>query len=286
MVIGSLGYVVNDALIRLATDRGLDVYQALCLRSAAMTVVFAAVTRSRRERITVDALRGPLALRVGAELIATALFFAAIVRLDFANAQTILLVVPFAVTLFAAILLGEQVTALRYAVVAAGFVGVLLVVQPTTDAFSPWSLAALGAAGCLTVREFATRRVDDSIPASTVALVTAASLSLFMGTFGLFTGWSPITGEILVILLAASACLVVGYVFTIQTVRVGDLSVSSPFRYTTLLGAVVLGIIVFDEIPDGLTIAGCLVILVAGLVSIRLEQTAPPRAETAAAAER
>lgn len=273
MVIGSLGYVVNDALIRSATDRGLDVYQALCLRSIAMTVVFAAVTRARRERITMEQVRGPLAARVGAELVATALFFAAIVRLDFANAQTILLVVPFAVTLVAAIVLRERVTPLRYVVVAAGFVGVLLVVQPTTDAFSPWSIAALGAAAFLTVREFATRRVPSAVPASTIALVTAGSLAVFMGSFGFFTGWGPITAETVVILLAATACLVVGYVFTIQTVRVGDLSVSSPFRYTTLIGAVVLGVAVFDETPDAWTLIGCGVILLAGLASIRLERS-------------
>lgn len=50
MVIGSLGYVVNDALIRVATDEGLDVYQALCLRGIGMTVLFAGFARAAESR--------------------------------------------------------------------------------------------------------------------------------------------------------------------------------------------------------------------------------------------
>jgi drug/metabolite transporter (DMT)-like permease len=64
-------------------------------------------------------------------------------------------------------------------------------------------------------------------------------------------------------------------VFTIQTVRVGDLSVSAPFRYTTLVGSVVIGLVVFDEVPDALTVIGCAVILGAGLYAIHLERQRP-----------
>ncbi len=274
MVVGSLGYVTNDALIRVATDEGLGVYQALCLRNIAMTVLFAALMRARRETISLRSVSRPVLGRVGAELVATALFFAAIVHLEFANAQTILLIVPFAVTLAAGTIGDETVTAAQYATVAAGFVGVLLVVQPGSGAFSPWSLAVVAAAASLTFREFATRQVDSSIPAAFVALVTAAAIAVMTGLLAVFTGWSPITGRAAIVVLLACLCLIVGYVFTIQTVRVGDLSVSAPFRYTTLLGAVVLGFAFFDEIPDSVTIAGCTVIVFSGMVAIRLEQRA------------
>lgn len=272
MVIGSLGYVTNDALIRVATDDGLDVYQALCLRNIAMTVLFAGLMRARREPIARHRFTRPVLGRVAAEVVATALFFAAIVHLEFANAQTILLIVPFAVTLVAGTVGGETVGPARYATVAAGFVGVLFVVQPGTGAFSPWSLAVVAAAASLTFREFATRRVDDSIPASFVAFVTAAAIALMTGALAVFTGWNPITGRAAIVVAVACLCLVVGYVFTIQTVRVGELSVSAPFRYTTLLGAVVLGYVFFDEIPNALTIAGCTIIVVSGITAIQLER--------------
>ncbi len=272
MVIGSLGYVVNDALVRVATEDGVDVYQAVCLRGITMAVLFAGISRARGEWITREQLTRPLLTRVAAELVATSLFFGALVHLDFANAQTILLLVPFAVTLVAALVLREAVTARHYAAVVAGFVGVLLVVQPATDGFSLWSIAVVGSAAGMTVREFATRRVPSTVPASSIALVTAGSLTVLTGVIAMFTGWNAITLKAALLILLASMCLIVGYVFTIQTVRVGDLSVSAPFRYAALIGAVVIGSLFFDEIPNALTITGCSVILLAGLYAISLER--------------
>jgi len=274
MVIGSLGYVVNDALIRAATDEGLDVYQSLFLRAVAMSVVFAAAGAARGERLTRRQLRRPLVVRVGAELAATALFFGALVNLEFANAQTILMLVPFAVTVVAALHLGEPVSTKQYITVVVGFVGVLLVVRPATGSFSWWSLAVVASAGFMVVREIATRRVDRDTPAVPIALLTAIGLTVLTGTISLFTGWGAITTTGALFVGLACCCLVVGYVFTIETVRVGDLSVSAPFRYTTLVGAVVIGSIFFDESFDAFAVIGCIAIIVAGVYSVRLDRRA------------
>jgi drug/metabolite transporter (DMT)-like permease len=280
MAIGSLGYVVNDALIRAATDEGLDVYQALFLRAVAMSTLFAAAGELRGQRLTIERLRRPLVIRVLAELGATALFFAALVRMPFGNAQTILMLVPFAVTVVAAVHLGERVSTQQYAAVMIGFVGVLVVVRPATDSFSWWSLAVVASAALMVVRELATRQVDRRTPALPIALLTALGLSGLTGVISIFTGWGDPTRQSLVLVGFACICLVVGYVFTIETVRVGDLSVSAPFRYTTLVGAVVIGAAFFDEVPDLVTLAGCLLIVLAGVASIRLERRtrtlAPP----------
>lgn len=273
MVIGALGYVVNDAFVRMATDEGLDVYQTLFVRGVLMSAVFLAASAVRGESLTRDHLRGPLLRRVAAEVGGTALFFAALVRMEFANAQTILMLVPFAVTLIAAVRLNEPVGATRYAIVVAGFVGVLIVVRPAGDGFTGWSLVVAASAGFLVVREFATRRIDPSISALPVATLTAISITAMMGLISAFTGWGRITATSALLVVLACACLIVGYVFTIQTVRVGDLSVSAPFRYTTLVGAVVLGRIAFDERIDAWTLVGCGVIIVAGIVSTRADRT-------------
>ena len=272
MAIGSLGYVVNDALIRAATDEGLGVYQALFFRGAAMATLFAAAGEVRGQRLTRGHIGRPLVVRMFAELGATALFFAALVRMPFANAQTILMLVPFAVTVVAAVHLGERVSAPQYAAVIAGFAGVLIVVRPATGSFSWWSLAVAASAALMVVRELATRRVDRTTPALPIALLTAVGLTVLTGIISIFTGWGDATGHGILLVAFACLCLVVGYVFTIETVRVGDLSVSAPFRYTTLVGAVVIGAAFFDEVPDVITLAGCLVIVLAGVVSIRLER--------------
>ena len=74
------------------------------------------------------------------------MFFAGIIRLEFANAQTILMLVPFAVTLVASRRLGEQVSAQRYGLIALGSIGVVAVVRPTPGDFSPWALLVVVAA--------------------------------------------------------------------------------------------------------------------------------------------
>lgn len=272
MVIGSLGYVINDALVRAASEEGLDVYQALFLRGLAMAAIFAVICTKRDEHVTRQQLQRPLVARVLAEVVASAFFFAAIVQIDFANAQTIQSLVPFVVTLVAASYLREHVSGGQYIAVAVGFIGVVIVARPATDAFSFWALMAVASAAFQVVREFATRRVPAETSAFGIALLTALGVSALTGIISIFTGWGDITVRGLLYLGAAVVFLVIGYVFTIQTVRVGDLSVSAPFRYTTLLGAVLIGALFFDESPDATTAIGCVTIVVAGLFAIRLER--------------
>lgn len=268
MALGSLAYVVNDGLVRVATEEGVDVYQALFLRGCGMIVIFAAASRLRNERLDRGSLTRPLVLRVVAEVVATATFFAAIIHLEFANAQTILMLVPFAVTVVAA-RMGEHVSRHRYLLVVVGFVGVIAVVRPTPDGFSPWALLVIAAAGALVVREFATRRVESDIAPLPIALLTSVAITTMMGAISIVTQWGAVTVRAAVVLLLACVCLVAGYLFVIETVRVGDLSVSAPFRYTSVVGAVVVGLAFFNETPGTLTIIGCILIVAAGVATTR-----------------
>lgn len=279
MTLGSLAYVVNDGLVRVATEEGLDVYQALFLRGCAMVVLFSAWVRTRGSSLRPQDLGRAAWLRVGAEVVATALFFAALVELEFANAQTILMLVPFAVTVAAALVFGESVSRPQYLLVAIGFVGVVAVVRPTPAGFSGWSLMVVASALALVVREVATRRVPTAVPPVPVALATAVAITAMTGLLSAFRGWGQLTAPATVALGLACLCLVAGYVLTIQSVRVGDLSVSAPFRYSSVVGAVAVGLVLFDETPDALTAVGCVLIVTAGVVAARLEGNGPTSAE-------
>lgn len=116
------------------------------------------------------------------------------------------------------------------------------------------------------------RRISDETPAALIAFITAVGVTGLTGAITVFTGWNTIITKAWLLTVLACGCLIIGYIFTIQTVRVGDLSASPPFRYTTLLGAVVLGYLLFDEIPDALTMVGCSIILLSGLYAIHLER--------------
>lgn len=280
MALGSLAYVLNDAVVRLATEEGLGVYQVLCMRGIAMAVLFAAVGRARGEQVQRAHLERPALLRVLAEMVSTCLFFAALVRMEFANAQAILQFVPLAVTLAAAFVLRESVGTRRYAAILVGFIGVLVVIRPATEGFNIWSLAVIGSVATMVLRELATRNVAATTPGLSIAFMTAVGNTLLTGAIAVFVGWSGVTGNGLLLILLASCLLFFGYVFTIQSVRIGDLSASAPFRYTVLLGAVVTGYLLFDEVPDAFTLIGSALILGAGLYAIALDRSSPTRGQT------
>lgn len=276
MTIGSLGYVVNDAFIRRITENGPGVYQVLLFRSLGLAAVFALAGLVRNEPLRRQHVSRPVLARVGAEMVASSLFFAAVIRLEFANAQAILQVVPFAVMLTAALVLKERVSRAQYTAILLGFVGVIIVVRPATSGFSGWSLVVLLSAAFMVVREFATRRVDRSIPVFSVALLTALGMAAVTGLLSLTESWREFSGESVLFLTAAIGSLTLGYFFTIETIRVGDLSVSAPFRYSILVGAVIAGYIMFDEVPDALTIIGSTIIVATGIYAIHLERTRRP----------
>lgn len=275
MTLGSLAYVLNDAAIRLATEEGLGVYQALCLRGAAMALVFGVVGRVRGEQTKRPHFERPLIVRVIAELVATALFFAGLVRMEFANAQAILQVAPLAVMLVAAFVLGEQVSKKRYVTILIGFLGVVVVIRPATSGFTVWSLVIVASVAAMVVRELATRDVRPDTPALSIAFITAVASSALMGVLAALSGWSPLTSKGLLFVSLAAGLLFFGYLFTIETVRIGDLSVSAPFRYTVLVGAVIAGYLVFGEALDVLSIVGMGLILVSGLYAVWLDRREP-----------
>lgn len=277
MAIGSLAYVTNDAAVRLATEEGLGVYQVLSLRGMAMVVLFAAVGHIRGEQPRRVHLEPALWARVTAEVVGTVFFFAALVRMEFANAQAILQIVPLLVTLAAATLLGEHVSRRRYATIVIGLVGVMVIIRPATDGFTAWSLVVVLSVIALVARELATRRVRVDTPALSIALLTAVANTILTGGISLVNGWSMPTNKGFVLIGVAAVLLFFGYLFTIQTVRVGELSVSAPFRYTILLGAIVSGSVLFNEPPDALTLIGAAVILGTGLYAISLDRSEASR---------
>ena len=79
-----------------------------------------------------------------------------------------------------------------------------------------------------------------------------------------FDVWRPVSGESLGTLAAAAVFLLFGYIFTVMTVRVGDISFSAPFRYTNLVWAILLGIVIFNHIPDSATLIGSSIVVATG----------------------
>ncbi len=86
------------------------------------------------------------------------------------------------------------------------------------------------------------------------------------------TGWVPMTLPQVGKVAAAGAFLIAGYICAVTAMRVGDVGVVAPFRYTSLLWAIVLGFAVFGDWPDGWTLLGASIVVGAGVFTLMRER--------------
>jgi drug/metabolite transporter (DMT)-like permease len=211
-------------------------------------------------------------VRIFFETIAAVAFLAALGQVPLANASAILQSLPLAVTLGAALFYKEPVGWRRWTAIGFGFLGVLVIIQPGPEGFTLASLyivlCVITAAG----RDLVTRRIDPGISSLTVTLFTAASISfaglLLIPAFG---GWQPMSGSALGRLAFASVFLFAGYQAIIMAMRTGEISFIAPFRYTSLLWAVLLGMLFFNETPDVWMVVGSAIVIGSGLYTFYRE---------------
>jgi drug/metabolite transporter (DMT)-like permease len=229
------------------------------------------------------ALHPTVALRAGAEALATVCFLLALAHLQLAEISAVLQALPLAVTMGAALVFGEEVRWRRWLAIAVGFAGVLIIVRPRAEGFNAYALVAPASVACCAVRDLATKRLPEHIPSLLVSTVTAAIVTvcgaLLVVPFG---GWRPVSGESLMLLAAAAVLLLVGYQFIIVAMRIAQISFIAPFRYTSLLWSITLGFLVFGDVPDGLMLLGAAIVVGTGLYALYRERVVG-RGEPAAA---
>ena len=275
MTLGMAGYVLNDSSIKLAAE-DVPLFQAVFIRGCVITLILGTAAAIRGELpLLFQRLSRPMLLRFAMETIGTVFFLLALTNLPLAGITAVLQIVPIAVTFAAARLLREPVSVHRVGAVIVGFGGVLLILRPWSEAFSPWFLAGLVAVALVVVRELATKDIASDVPSLVIALGTAISITTMGGLVSLVQGWGPAGPREVSILGLAGLFLTVGYMASIITVRTGDLSFSAPFRYTVMIFAIVLQIVVFDEVPDGATFVGSAIIVGAGLYAFTRERVRP-----------
>ena len=266
-------FTVNDAFIK-ATDGALPLAQLLVIRGTMAGIAFFALAIALRGlRFDLSPrVWGFLLLRCGAEVGAAYFFLTALLNMPFANVTAVLQALPLAVTLGAYLVFGEAFGWRRLLAIAIGFVGMLLIVRPGAEGFSSWSLYALIAVVFVTARDLVTRRMPKDVPSITVALYTSIAVTLSFAGLRLGQPWVPLTPDLWLLIGGSTVFIIGAYLFSIQTMRIGEVSFIAPFRYTSLLWATVLGWTVFGEWPDSLTILGAAIIVGAGLFTFYRER--------------
>ncbi|MAU53082.1 MAG: EamA family transporter [Roseovarius sp.] len=272
MVLAMAGFALEDMFIKRLTS-GLPVGQIVILLGLGGALVFGAITRAQGRRLwSRDLLARPVLLRNFGELTGTMGFVTAIALTPLSSASAILQATPLAVTLGAAVFLGEPVGWRRWSAILAGFAGVLMVIRPGLAGFEPASLFAVMAVVGLAIRDLATRAVPRAISSmqlSTYAFATLVPTGALLLPFGAAPAM-PEGAEIRALALAL-VCGLAAYYAIVAAMRVGEVAVVTPFRYTRLVFALIIGVAVFEERPDVWTLVGAGVIVASGLYTLMRE---------------
>ena len=265
-------FIVNDMLMKIAAET-MPASQAIGIRgmmSASWILIVVLATVPARELRWVVEPR--ILARCTLDIIGSFAYLLALFHLPIATATAINTATPIFLTIMAVIFLRESVGWRRWSAVAAGFAGVLMVVRPTTEGLNWWALLVLGATGVLAFRDIYTRR----IPVGAPSIVISLSNALWVGVAGCvlapFDEWRPMGWRDWMLLGSASLFLAIGYHLVILAMRSGEASVIGAFRYSGLLWAVVIGWVVWSQVPDGPTWAGIALIVGAGLYIVHRER--------------
>ena len=267
-------YVINDAFMKLLFSE-ISLFQALFLRS--MITVPPVLIMAWFAKIAVRNLSSYnkllLLFRVGAEVCATIAFLTALKHMPLANVTAILQALPLAITMAAALFLSEPVGWRRWIAILIGFIGVLIIVRPGVDGFNIYSLSAVAALIFITVREIFTCKLKSKVPTITVALATVIGIGVFSGIMMIGTEWHPVIASSWLLVLGASVAVLSGTFLSVMAMQTGEISFVSTFRYTSMIGAIGVGILIFDDWPDQLTLVGTVIIVITGVYTFYREQT-------------
>ncbi|MGJ8623419.1 MAG: DMT family transporter [Yoonia sp.] len=275
IMVSMAGFTVNDALMKLSASN-IPFFQLIFMRgvliSLGLTVLAAmwghlSFRPNRQDRFLT-------ALRTLAEAVGTVLFMTALFSMPLANLVAILQALPLTVTLAAAVFLGAPVGWRRLAAILVGFVGVTIIIRPGVDGFSIYSLYGIAAVMVITLRDLAARQLSPAIPSSRVALSAAIGVTVLAagGAIVLQETWVMPTLLGAAFITGAAVFLMAGYICAVSGMRLGDISFVAPFRYTSLLVALILGLVLFNEWPDFWTMVGAAIVVGTGLFTLYRER--------------
>lgn len=196
--------------------------------------------------------------------LATGMFFYSLNFMELAETVAVFEVAPLLITVLAALVLREQVGPRRWAGVVIGLCGALIIIRPGLDVFQPAALLPFGAAWCMAGFQIITRLIGTAD--------TMRTTMIYSGLVGLLATsamlpWFWVTPSLGDALLMATFGWIgyLGHLALVYALGQAPASTLAPYNYSGFLWAMLLGLIVFSELPDGFTLLGAAIILGAGI---------------------
>jgi len=277
-------FSVNDVGIKFLSG-GYALHQVVFIRAMVALVVFTCLVMPFAGGLAVLRTRRPVIHLVRGLCVVAAnmCLFLGLAALPIADATAIFFVSPLVITVFSVIFLHETVGPRRWAAIAVGFVGVLVIVKPGTAAFQAASLLPIAAAFLYATLHMLTRRIGGTESAATMAayiqitfLAASALIGLAIGDgrFAgsghpslefLLRGWTWPARDDYPILATLGVAGLFGGLFISQAYRLSEAAFAAPFEYVAMPMAIVWGVAVFGTWPDATAWIGIALIIGSGL---------------------
>jgi len=267
LMIAAMGCLTLTDMLIKTTSKTLPIGQVMMIYGIGALAVFWVLLHIKREPIQLSLLTNPAVVwRNVGDLIAMNSMFLALVYVPLSTIGAVIQAVPILVTAAAALFLGETVGLRRVLAIFIGFLGTLLIIQPSAASFNIATILVLIAAIGMALRDIATKLVRESY-SSLLLSFYSCFLFIFSGSVLLVINGVPSVPDfsnfIALVAMIVAGCL--GFFFMTEAVRLGEMSVVSPFRYTRLLFSMLAGILILGEQVNTIMLIGSSLTILSGL---------------------
>ena len=274
MTLSMAGFAIEDLFIKILSET-IPVPQILIYVGVLATVILCTISKIKGIQIIHNGMyrNKYFIMRSFADMLGAVLIVTSISLMPLSTVSSILQALPLFITIGAIFLFNENVGWRRWSAILLGFFGVILILKPGLNGFNLSSIIVLIAVGCLAVRDLVTRRINKEIHSITVSLY-AFILTIVGGIISIpfFDKFVTLTQYEWIIVLTISLFGTFSYFMLVLATRKGEISVIAPFRYSRLVFALILAIIILNERPDINTITGMFIIVFAGYYTILREK--------------
>ncbi len=280
MVVALFLLTVGDALTKWI-GTGLPVGQVIFFRALFIFIPTMAIVFTSGGLATLKVVdRRGVGMRALFYGCTTALITTSMILLPLADASALLFAGPLFVTALATPMLGEHIGWRRWSAVLVGFIGVVIMLRPTPDAVQALAIVPIIAALFSAFRDITTRRISATESSNAIMFWSNVAL-LFGAAFSAPFGWEPMRLADVAQLAILGIIVGVAHWVMIEAYRFGEAAVVSPFKYTAIIWATLLGYFIWGTVPDAFILSGGALVIASGLYILHRETRAKPVKTTA-----
>jgi len=272
MIFGSALLTSNDAVTKWLTQ-DYPVSQVWGLRTLFVLVPIAllAPRYGGYRALLPNRIRSQL-LRAVFFVSTTLLIVTGLSLLPLAQMVAIVFSSPFFIAVLAPVFLKEQVSTIRCLTIGIGFIGVLVILRPDPTTIGISALIAVAASLSSAVRDMVTRQISRTESSLSILFCSSMLVIVIALASAPWLGWIKVTPVGWALFLINGILNGAAHFLIIEALRLGEVSVIAPYKYSALIWGALFGIAIWGDLPDLWMISGAAMIILSGLYLLRQEQ--------------